>query len=165
MTRKFIATVLGVAVAITAFGNAPARANEDLARALAAIVGVAIVGKVISDSLDDDDDDKVTRPRYDNRFGYGPQHSQSRTNTVRRFETRPLPRRADRRLLPGDCLRSFETRNGRYRVFGKSCLEKNYGFTRSLPRFCEVKFKAYKKNRRGYDARCLRRQGYQLARR
>ena len=168
MTRRFIATIVGAALAITAFGNAPARADEDLARALAAIVGIAIVGKVISDKLDDDKDDNrvVTRQRYDDRYNYNRHGNLNRQgNAIRRVEPRPLPRRANRRLLPGDCLRSFDTRDGRYRVFNRQCLQKNYGFTNDLPRSCKVKFKAHKKTRHGYDARCLRRQGYQLARR
>ena len=162
MSRKFITTVIAAAIAVTAFGNAPARANEDLARALAALVGVAIVGKVISDRLDKDDD-KVSRS-YDNRYRYV-QPVVPRSEQVRRFEQRPLPRRVQRSLLPGDCLRSFETGNGRQRVFDKKCLRKNYNYVRSLPRSCEVSFRAKKKKRRGYDARCLRREGYQLARR
>jgi hypothetical protein len=67
--------------------------------------------------------------------------------------------------LPGDCLQSFETRDGRYRIFERSCLKQRYAFERSLPRACEVKFKGWKKMQHGYDARCLRRAGYQLARR
>lgn len=166
MTRKFIAAIVGAALTITAIGSAPARADEDLARALAAIVGIAIVGKVISDKLDDDDKKKstVTRNRNTTHHSTRPYYNRS-DNWIRRVEPRPLPRRVERRLLPGECLRSFNTRDGRYRIFGKQCLKRNYGYVKSLPRACEVKFRTGNKNRRGYGARCLRREGYQLARR
>ena len=163
MSRKFIAVIAGAALAVTAIGTAPAQADEDLARTLAAIVGIAIVGKVIKDRLDDDDDDRVVyRDRIDDRYTY----TAPRNDTViRRVEPRPLPRSVQRRLLPGECLRSWQTRDGRERVFDKKCLKKNYSFANSLPRSCEVKLRVNNKKRRGYDARCLRRDGYQLARR
>lgn len=163
MSRRFIAAVAGAAIAVTAIGTAPARADEDLARTLAAIVGIAIVGKVIKDRLDDDDDDRVVyRNRFDDPYLYtAPREG----NIIRRVDPRPLPRSVKRRLLPGECLRSWNTRDGRARVFGKKCLERNYSYTKSLPRACAVKVRVNKKKRRGYDARCLRREGYQLARR
>ena len=165
MSRKFIAAIVCSALSITAIGAAPARADEDLAKALAAIVGLAIVGKVISDKLDDDKKPAptVTRNRVYDDFRF---ENNARTDQViTPWEPRPLPRRVERRLLPGDCLRSFETPNGRVRVFGQRCLERNYSYNQSLPRACAVRFRVNNKKRRGYDARCLRREGYQLARR
>ena len=64
MTRKFIATVAAAAICITAVGNAPARADEDVLRALAAIAGVAIVAKVINDRKDRKRDEAATRNAY-----------------------------------------------------------------------------------------------------
>ncbi|WP_227269904.1 hypothetical protein [Roseobacter weihaiensis] len=165
MTRRFIAIVVGAAVAVTAIGNAPARADDDVARALAAIVGLAVVGKVISDRLEDDNYGDVITRRYDNRDIYAAPSLRRPDSMIRRVDPRPLPRRVAKRLLPGHCLRSFDTRDGRYRIFGKRCLERNYDYTRSLPRACKVSFRANQKKRHGYDARCLRHEGYQLARR
>lgn len=165
MTRKFIAAIVGAALTITAIGSAPARADEDLARALAAIVGIAIVGKVISDNRSDDKKKStVTRNRNTTHHSTRPYYNRS-DNWIRRVEPRPLPRRVERRLLPGDCLRSFNTRDGRYRIFGKRCLQRNYQHVRSLPRSCEVSFRTGNQKRHGYGARCLHRKGYQLARR
>ncbi|MGA9254699.1 MAG: hypothetical protein WBV71_19920 [Roseobacter sp.] len=165
MSRKFIAIVASAALLITAVGNAPARADEDLARLLATVVGVAIVGAVISNKLDDDKDkdDRVSR-RSTDRDGITRQAT-PRGDVIRRAETGAFPRRTNRQLLPGACLQSFDTRDGRYRVFGKKCLQQNYRFTSDLPRACKVKFRANGKKRNGYGARCLRRSGYQLARR
>ena len=164
LPRKFIAGVVTTALMIAMLGNAPARADEDLARALAAAVGVAIVGKIIAERVretgDDDFDDIATR-RYDTSPRDGWVVSPRDDRAGRRVEPRPL----DRSLLPGDCLRSFETRDGRYRIFGERCLRENYAYTRRLPRACEVSFRANRTTQTGYDAHCLRRAGYQLARR
>ena len=48
MYRRFIATITAASIAITAFGAAPALADENkLAKALAVVVGVAVVGNLI----------------------------------------------------------------------------------------------------------------------
>lgn len=158
MHRKFIATIIAAAVAVTAIGSAPARADEDVLRALAAIAGIAIVGKVIHDRNErKQQTHSVTRniykaPLYPNQ------------GRVYDLKPRPLPKRVNRRLLPGDCLRSVQTRQGRVRYFGQRCLQRSYKFANRLPQSCAVRFRGVDHNRRGYDARCLSRAGYQLAR-
>lgn len=154
--RKFIALVAGLSIAITGLSVAPAAADQDdTARALAAILGLAIVGAAIHNSRKDDD--RVTR--HDSyRPDYRPDH--------RPVRPRPLPPRADnRKLLPQACLRTFQTRQGNINGFGDRCLSKNYRYSNSLPRACEVRFRNRNGYGLGYDARCLRHQGYQLARR
>lgn len=158
MHRKFIATIVAAALAVTAIGSAPARADEDVLRALAAIAGIAIVGKVIHDRNERKrTQNTVTRNTYK-----APAHNNRK---VYDLAPRPLPKRANRRLLPGDCLRSVQTRQGRVRYFGKRCLERSYKHVNRLPQYCAVRFRGEDRNRRGYEARCLRREGYQLARR
>ncbi|GIT86428.1 hypothetical protein [Roseobacter sp. OBYS 0001] len=164
MTRRFIATVVSAAIAVAVIGNTPARANEDLARTLAAIVGIAVVGAVIQNQLDDDKKDKRAKRAPHNRSSVIHSNARYKDHVIKRATPGRSPRRVNRWLLPGDCLRSFNTGNGRYRVFGKTCLERNYGATRQLPQACKVKFRTNSKNRVGYGARCLRRAGYQLAR-
>ena len=54
MSGKFISFIVAASVAVTGMTAAPAQASErDLARALAAIAGVAIVGAAIHDSRKD----------------------------------------------------------------------------------------------------------------
>ena len=54
MHRKFIATVAAASILITGFAAVPAQANQqDVGRALAAVLGLAIVGAVIHDSQKD----------------------------------------------------------------------------------------------------------------
>jgi len=165
MTRRFIATVVSAAIAVAVIGNAPARADEALARTLAAIVGIAVVGAVIQNQLEDDKKEKRAKRVSKNRSGVIYSNARHKDNVIKRAPPRRQTHRVNRFLLPGDCLRSFSSPNGRYRVFGRTCLERNFGFTRQLPKACKVKFRANNKNRVGYGARCLGRAGYQLARR
>lgn len=178
MYRKFIATITAAAIALTAIGAVPARAGEnDTARVVAAILGLAVVGKIIHDKKKDRDANRhepapvqqvhkqhpprydsprydpprYDPPRYDQQYGHKPQ-------------ARPLPERVNRKLLPGQCLRSLETRHGKVRMFGNRCLQRNYSFAHRLPQHCNFSFKTRDGYRRGYEARCLRDAGYRLAR-
>ncbi|MDW3224002.1 MAG: hypothetical protein R8G34_14135 [Paracoccaceae bacterium] len=156
MHRKFIATIVAAALAVTTIGNAPARANDNVLGALAAIAGIAIVGKVIHDhNKRKDQRNTVTRQTYNPPV-------QSYNNQVYNLKPRPLPKRANRKLLPGNCLRSADTRQGRVRYFGQRCLQQSYKFANRLPQNCKVRVRG---QGRGYEARCLRQNGYQLARR
>jgi hypothetical protein len=111
------------------------------------------VGKIIHDK---NKKDKVVTKRYDDvrRHGYD----------NRRFQPKPLPRRVDTRLLPGNCLRSVQTRRGQVQMFEQRCLEQNYRFVNRLPRNCAQTIRTDRGHRAGYDARCLRQSGYRLAR-
>ncbi|MEM9575486.1 MAG: hypothetical protein AAF999_00590 [Pseudomonadota bacterium] len=167
MSHKFIATVVAAAVVIATIGNAPARADENMTRALAAIVGAAVVGAIINHELKDrkkEKKEKAAKRRKKKQVAPVRDYSWNDDAVIQRVEPRPLPARVERKLLPGNCLRSFETGEGRARVFGKKCLKKHYDYNRSLPQACAVKFRTDNKKRQGYNARCLRRQGYQLAR-
>ncbi len=155
MYRKFIATVSAAAIALTALGSAPAYADDrDTARALAAILGLAVVGAIIHDK-NKDKKRKAHRPApVYKEHAYKPH----------RIKPRPLPQRVNRKLLPQRCFRSVDTRQGTYRMFGQRCLNKHYRHVNSLPQRCHYTFRTYDGKRRGYEARCLRNAGYRLAR-
>ena len=162
MHRKFIAAVVAAAMLITGLSAAPARADsDDLARALAAIAGLAIVGTVIKNRNDRRDEKRNEVSR-----GYthdpAPRHSLRPKHTVK---PRPLPQRVSRNLLPGDCLRSYNTRDGRIRMFNARCLDRNFVHADRLPDRCFREVRTRDGRRRGYEARCLRDRGYELARR
>lgn len=159
MARQFVTRLAAAAVVIAAIGNAPARANENVAGALATVVGVAILGQILSNRLNDNDIDRATRNIYDRTYFDTNRLSQPRFSNRIEVQPRSLPRRANRALLPAKCLR----RVSEGRVFGRHCLERNYGFTRSLPRECKIRYRAQGKKYKGYAARCLRRAGYRLA--
>ncbi len=156
MHRRFISTILAAAMTVTAIGASPARADsEDVAKALAAIAGIAILGKIISDSRDDDKrvvKKQVHRPQ---------QHIQRH----RHIQPRPLPHRVNRKLLPQHCLRSFTSRKGhRIQAFGARCLNRSYAHANRLPDQCLRSVRTDRGFRHAYGARCLRADGYRLAR-
>ncbi|WPZ21536.1 hypothetical protein T7987_15430 [Sulfitobacter faviae] len=194
MYRKFIATIAALSVAITAFGARPAAADEkEVLRTLAAIAGVAIVGKMIYDNNKERKErETVTRrraapvyeaPRYYPTVSKrphprpyvdprpAPRRSSDWTRPERdratypEREVRPLPERVDRKLLPQQCFRSYEGDEGKVMMFGEPCLEKNYSYADRLPRYCAKRVSTAEGARYGYDARCLRDSGYSLARR
>lgn len=153
--KQFIAAIAAIAIAVTGLSAAPARAGDnDVGAAVAAILGLAIVGAVIADRRKDDKARTPVKPNYNT------QHIQ------RRPIQKPLPPRVSRKLLPQQCLRSVRTANGRNaHVFAAGCLNRSYDHVRSLPRACVRTFQGRNGQRRGFGARCLNRHGYQLARR
>lgn len=169
MPRKMISTVLAATLALTSF-TAPAQADDrDVARALAAIAGIAVLGAIINDR----NDRKRQTQTVTRQNTYVQPYAQPRTQvlpkrrverTHRNFEPRPLPRRVARKLLPGHCLRSLHTRQGKVRMFGARCLHNNFAHANRLPQDCGIRVRTNQGPRRGYEARCLRGYGYQLAR-
>jgi hypothetical protein len=175
--RKFIGIVAATAIAVTALGASPAFADDrDNARLLAALLGLAVVGKIIHDNQKDRKRSRYEAPhrpqpdRTQRRY-YPDQVARPRARPAPQWgyhdpiQPRPLPRRVDRKLLPGECFRSFDTYEGRVRMFGRKCLEKNYRFAHRLPQQCMTAVRTDRGKRRGFEARCLRREGYRLAHR
>ncbi|MGJ8626952.1 MAG: hypothetical protein ACSHXB_08335 [Sulfitobacter sp.] len=158
MYRRFIATIAAASIAITALGAAPARADDkDVARALAAILGIAVVGKIIHDK-------KKDRERAATRNHPAPVYQAPRVRP-RHVEPRPLPRHVrNKKLLPSQCFRSYDTRRGTVRMFGNRCLQNNFRHANRLPQHCKMRVRTHNGKRTGYQARCLRDAGYRLAR-
>jgi len=150
--RTVIAGVSALAIAITALGASRAQASDlKTEPALAAILGLVVVGALIASQRDADRTPKVvTRD--------GPDHG---------IAPRPLPRRAQRKFLPADCLRVVQVGRGREeRVFGGRCLRQSYAFADSLPRRCAQSLGQRHGGRPTvWNARCLRHHGYRSSRR
>ncbi len=184
-SARLIGTIAATAIALTAFAAPQARAQGDrTAQTIATILGLAIVGKIIHDDRQDrkrrKDDAYIHRrapePRAHahnsnlHRHGdithnhHDGRYAHNHTYTRKQPRVRPLPHRVDRKLLPKKCFRSYDTRQGRYYMFGRRCLERHYRFVDRLPQTCAQRVRTYDGPRRGYDARCLRRNGYSLAR-
>jgi len=152
--RQFIATVAAAAIAITGFTAAPARAGEDeVGAALAALLGLAIVGAVIKDKRDD---------RKARQQVHTPHHV---TPAPRPVHPRPVPPQVNRKLLPNQCLRTLHTDRGRAHLFTQRCLERHYRHVNSLPDRCHRQVWTDRGWRQGWGARCLNRHGFQMARR
>jgi len=161
---RLIGTVTAVAMAFTTVAAAPAHADDRRnARIAATILGLAVVGAIIHDKKKDKKQERqVHRAPVQNNKVY----KERRKEAVRHRGTvqpRPLPQRINRKQLPQNCLRSFETRQGRAHMFGRRCLERNYRAANRLPQNCAITIRTDRGKRAGYDARCLRRNGYTLA--
>ena len=152
MHKKFITAIAAASIMITGFAAAPAKADEEFNRALATVLGIAILGAVINDARDNDGY-TVQRPRVQ------PRHRPH-------VQPRPLPKRVNKKLLPGQCMRTIQTRRGqKVREFGLRCLQENYRFVNHLPQRCARTDRTRKGIRHGYGAKCLRAEGYRLAHR
>lgn len=146
MFRNLTNSLIAATLVLSSFTATPAHADEkDVAKALAAIIGIAVVGKIIKDAKDDKK--KVTRRR-----------------PLPPLEPRPMPDLVDDKLLPPHCLRTFDTYDGAKHMFGRRCLEKHYFFAQYLPDRCLRYLDTFNGFREAYAPRCLRRKGYSLAR-
>lgn len=144
MSRTFIKTILIAAVTVTGITlvtASPSKAgNDDLAKILFGATALIIIGKAISDS--DAKAAPVSKPKS-------------------KPQDRPRPRFS--KALPNECLRRYNTRDGRVRMMSAYCLRDNYRFTHRLPESCKTRVRTYDGPRRGYQMRCLRNNGYYIA--
>ncbi|SDJ02239.1 hypothetical protein [Lutimaribacter saemankumensis] len=158
MSRRFIATILAGAIAVTGFTSAPARADgSDLAKAIAGIAALAIIAKAI-------DDDRKEKPRNHAPAKVHPGKPKHKTYGYHDRAPRPLPQRVARKQLPGNCMVRVETRRGVQNAFSQRCLQNNYRHANRLPQSCQMPSRGRGPHRTFYDARCLRSYGYSLAR-
>ena len=166
LTCSLAATVLIIGLATP---RQAAAEDYTLARTIAAIAGLAVLGKMLHDH--NTKDRKVTRapaPHYNvqpytpaphyNTYSYRPRHAYG-------VAPRPLPKHVKRKSLPRDCLRRFETWDGPVKLFGQRCLERKYRHVHHLPQHCARWIRTDRGPRSGYAARCLRDRGYVVARR
>lgn len=172
MFAKFVSGIAAASIALTVFTVTPAVAdNKDLARIAAGVLGIAIIGKIISDSNKRDDrrDRVVTRQHVQP----APVYQAPQVNQHRKLQPRPLPQgygkvrnqaRGNAKLLPKQCFQSFDTRRGSVLMFGSRCLQDNFRHANRLPQHCAQQIRTRQGKRFGYDARCLRGAGYSLAR-
>jgi len=181
MPSRLVTTLTAATLAITTFTAVPAVADEQrdqrAARAIATVLGIAIVGSILNDRRKDRDDrhsQPARQPARTDAHGHnGITHTHDRGGRIHnhgaqspriKVQPRPLPRRVSRNLLPPRCLRSFSTREGKVRMFPRRCLERNYSHVNRLPRECFQRIRTRDGKRAGFGARCLRRNGFRLAR-
>ena len=182
MHRKFIAAIVSVSIAITAFSaNSAAAGDRGTTNFLAGLAGLAILGAIIHDSTK-----KKKTTNYTSRDNYAPlpqqRHDYSNRGRARQHKhdyaapprhkgkvhhqpkQRPLPHRVSRKVLPGNCLKRIDTRRGQQRIFGNRCLNNNFRHVNKLPRACYTEVRSRGRLHHGYGARCLRNKGYSIAR-
>lgn len=177
MARKFIAAILTAAVIVTGVNAAPARAADirELAQAAAGIAAVAIIAHQLNKSRGGNDDNIISRNGLGNifapqqqmpQYGYGYDDRRYDQAGQHFVKPRPLPDRVARKALPAACLQTVEDRRGRaVNILGQRCLENNFRGASHLPQACEVDVQSNRGWRTAYDATCLSRAGYTIARR
>ena len=149
MHRKFIALIAASAIAITGF-TAPARAGgDDVAKALAGLAAVLIIGAAINSSIDNSPAAAAPAPSP----APAPA-SHTHPNAVSRY------------VLPGECERRIRTDQGYRRMLGANCVARNYSYARSLPDKCVASYWVPSRARleTGYTKSCLQNHGYRIAR-
>ncbi len=142
MHRKFFALLIASAMVIAAadLRTAQAADADDIAKWVAGLTALAIIGKAVSDN------DNERSHRHQTRPGKKPHHQ--------------------RHLLPVRCRRVGDLQGRRIRGLAAGCLRRNGVDLQALPRACVVRFRDRSRGRRMtlFTGRCLHQQGYHLAR-
>ncbi|WP_298566970.1 hypothetical protein [uncultured Aliiroseovarius sp.] len=185
MTRCFTASplkmLLSAALAL-ALATSPATAQDtrqlrkddsDIAPFLAAILGIATIGVLLSDKKDDARKPVAThrhgghRPHVHRPHGHHPHGHPSKRPHKPVAKT---PHKVDRyNALPASCLKRFDTQFGRSKYMGRSCLQKRIDRRVKLPRACLdtiVVRDRYGKYvpRDVYEPVCLQNKGFRIVR-
>ncbi len=92
------------------------------------------------------------------------ERARTRTVTVDRDPVRPNPYRFDRKVLPANCFKRVLDWDRKIGFFGLRCLNKNYAHVQTLPSECRTRIHGENgKMRKGFSARCLRRNGFRMS--
>ncbi len=163
--KHLIAITLSAALAL-APAAAPAQTrdraldrDDRIAAILFGLATLAIIGKAIEDR--DDRRDRANRTdRADSQW----HRPRDLDRPGDRWHRDGLDIPANRRVLPGECLRRVETRHGPVRFFARRCLNRNYRYADRLPARCEMTVRTDRGVRHGYHPACLRQSGFTMAR-
>ena len=136
MTRKFLATALCAALALTSVSTTPVRAADtgEIGRFLLGAGTLFIIGSAISNS--------------------------NRRGTVQRHDHRPTVVTPRRKVAPAACIRHNRFDQGPRRFLGRNCLRNNMANFHRLPSHCLRTVWTNRGQRNVYGARCLRRSGW-----
>ncbi|MBN9886721.1 hypothetical protein [Salipiger abyssi] len=158
MSRRFIAAVLSVSLAVTAFAAAPARADErDLARLIGTAATLAVIGTAISRAQSQES----SPIRVHETWRYGSNKSNSKPPRVIGPAFGRGKDRDQRRALPRSC--ALEVSGGRSRyVIDNRCLKRNGLNTERFPNRCEMNIRTRNGIHKAFSAECLQRSGYQI---
>lgn len=148
LTKLVLTSVLSLSLATFATAG-PARAGDDAGKVIAGLVGLAVLGAVISE---------IEKDNRRARHAPAPVHPPV-------IKPRPLPQDVHGRRLPLRCVRSDVSQQGNA-LLAKGCLKRHYQNADRLPRKCEVRYWNQKRAdvRKGYTLNCLQHHGYRLAR-
>lgn len=146
MKTFFLSAATAAALVLSPASYQTAQAN-DLSDVLGPLLGLAILGAVINEATDDNDD-KV-RTQTTSRQSFKPHHKSHR---------------AQRRVLPSQCIRVLETRRADRIVLPERCLNNRGIRNAQLPNRCERRVSTRNGGVTVYGARCLADAGWRLPR-
>lgn len=141
MHRQFIALVLSGSLALTGLSTQAAKA-DDTAEWIAGAAALAIIGLAIADA------NKKPKPSYNpTPYTYAPSPNYHK-------------------ILPRQCRTRANMQGHVIRGLGKRCLKRAGVNVHALPGHCEVRVRDPYNGKRKiiYGGRCLRQNGYELAR-
>ena len=152
------AAALSLTLAVSSLAPTPAVAgdNEDLARFALGIGLLAAVAAAASQNRDDDRKKPTVPARRWDRDQ--PVIRQPHGSRPVHWDQKPTTRR----VLPQECVRSFDLDRGVRRFLMRECLEDRGIRTSRLPDSCErvIDMPGRKPDRLGWSRRCLMREGY-----
>lgn len=162
--RTFIASILVAAMTITGWAATPARADsEDIAKVIAGVAALAIIGAAISERNDRNDYNVVTRNRrhHNDHFQGGHRRAHKHKHKHNHHNDRFTRRH---RALPGQCQTRGWANNRVIHGLSRRCLINNYSRFNALPHECARRVV----NRNGreriiYSNHCLDRRGFRIA--
>lgn len=178
LTRTLMMPCLVAALSLTPAVADPSYPYEreqksDISSLIATLLGLAIVGSVISNSDDDNEQGEEEQQYYQHELPDEPDLFDGQElpdeyiyhNEKPRIRVIERERERAKYRLPGKCLRKFKTQFGKERYWGTRCLQNRYEYARSLPKACRATIVA--KNKEGvwvlrevYQPACLREEGY-----
>ena len=158
MGRKFIATILSAALAVTAV-SAPARAdNQDIVKFLAGATALVIIGKAIQDSKRDDNRQTHYVPRRDDRHDHDRGRDDHRDRGNHYWD-----RDRDQRItMPANCRVDVNTRQGVLRGYSYDCVQRDRRLARALPGQCVTNTRTHRGTQFIYSSQCLARNGVRV---
>lgn len=159
--KKVIASVTALSLLVTGVSATASQAQQRSHKAestIAALFGLAVIGALVAA----DQKDRKHRRKAD--VAPHPAHK-IKPVTRQTLKARPLPKRARHQALPQQCLRRFDTDQGRARLFAHRCMQRNYAHTQHLPKHCQRQVWTANGPRSGWGARCLRQNGFRVAQR
>jgi hypothetical protein len=157
MFKFLTAPVLAASIALTGFSTAPARANnDDVAGFVAGLAALAIIGIAINESQSNQKEKarKKSKKKRQNAIAIRSKKANARLHA----------KKAHRKIVPAQCLRVLETRNGTRRGFGARCLNRFGKSTAALPQYCKSTIRSRGQVRTLYMARCLKNAGFRMSR-
>lgn len=164
--RRFIATLAAGATAfalMTAAAAVPARASgsDDLAKALAAVAAIAIIGAAVNDNRKDKA--KAHIPHHPPQQVHR-RHREADRWEAHRHRDQGKHYRGDRFravTLPANCAVQMGGRHGPQTAYLARCLDRA-GIDRNLPRRCEIPVRLRGQRTTAYDEGCLIGAGFRV---